>query len=86
MDKPTVFISFSHQDAAWEERLRPHLGVLERLGHLSIWDDRRIDAGAEWYAEIMGVMERAAVAQTGYHRRDAEVAELEAKLGATADG
>jgi len=30
MDKPTVFISYSHKDEKWKDRLRPHLGVLEQ--------------------------------------------------------
>ncbi len=62
MTKPTVFISYSHKDEEWKDRLRPHLGVLEKVGHITIWDDRRIDAGATWYDEIRQVMERAAVA------------------------
>ncbi|MCK4450058.1 MAG: toll/interleukin-1 receptor domain-containing protein, partial [Anaerolineae bacterium] len=49
-------------DEHWKDRLRPHLGVLEQVGHITIWDDRQIDAGAEWYDEIKQVMERAAVA------------------------
>ena len=61
MTKPTVFISYSHKDETWKNRLRPHLGVLEQVGRITIWDDRRIDAGAEWYDEIRQVMERAAV-------------------------
>ncbi len=62
MTKPTVFISYSHRDETWKDRLRPHLGVLEKVGRIDIWDDRRIDAGATWYDEITQAMERAAVA------------------------
>ena len=62
MSKPTVFISYSQKDEEWKDRLRPHLGVLEQVGHITIWDDRRIDAGATWYDEIRQAMERAAVA------------------------
>lgn len=61
-DKPTVFISYSHQDEAWKDRLRPHLGVLERAGRITIWDDRRIGAGEEWYDEIKDAMDLAKVA------------------------
>jgi tetratricopeptide (TPR) repeat protein len=61
-DKPTVFISYSHKDEGWKDRLRPHLGVLEQQDRITIWDDRRIDAGATWYNEIKQAMERAAVA------------------------
>jgi len=61
--KPTVFISYSHKDEEWKDRLRPHLDMLEKAGRIDIdiWDDRDIGAGAEWYDEIREVMERAAV-------------------------
>jgi len=64
MTKPTVFISYSHKDEQWKDRLRPHLEMLEKAGRIDIdiWDDRDIGAGAEWYDEIREVMERAAVA------------------------
>ena len=62
MTKPTVFISYSHKDEHWKDRLRPHLGVLEQVGRITIWDDRQIDAGATWYDEIKQVMDQAAVA------------------------
>jgi tetratricopeptide (TPR) repeat protein len=61
MDKPTVFISYSHKDEEWKDALRPHLRVLEQTDQIKIWDDRKIDAGAEWYPEIKATMERAAV-------------------------
>ena len=60
--KPLVFISYSHKDEAWKDRLRPHLGVLEKEGHIKIWDDRQIQPTAEWYDEIKQVMSHAAVA------------------------
>jgi tetratricopeptide (TPR) repeat protein len=62
MTKPTVFISYSHKDEGWKDRLRPHLGVLEQQNRIAIWDDRRIDAGATWYDEIQQAMERAKAA------------------------
>ncbi len=61
-DKPTVFISYSHKDEDWKDRLRPHLGVLERADRITIWDDRRIGGGEEWYEEIREAMDLAAVA------------------------
>ncbi len=62
MPPPTVFISYSHKDEIWKDRLRPHLRMLEQAGRITIWDDRQIDAGATWYDEIKGAMENAAVA------------------------
>lgn len=62
MDKPTIFISYSHKDEIWKDRLRPHLGALEKAGRIVVWDDRKIDAGDTWYPEIKTAMERATVA------------------------
>ena len=62
-DKPTIFISYSHKDEEWKDRLRPHLKMLEQAGlDIIIWDDRSIDGGADWYNDIMQAMSRAAVA------------------------
>lgn len=61
-DRPTVFISYSHQDTRWKDRLVRHLQVLEPEGVLEVWDDRRIAAGADWLPEIEGAMDRAVAA------------------------
>jgi tetratricopeptide (TPR) repeat protein len=62
MTQTTVFISYSHKDEKWKDRLQPHLKVLEQVGRITLWDDRRIDAGDTWYPEIEQAMEQAAVA------------------------
>jgi hypothetical protein len=62
MTQPTVFISYSHKDEAWKDRLVTHLRVLEKQGQLDLWDDRRIGAGEDWRAEIEAAMTRASVA------------------------
>jgi len=54
MSNPTVFISYSHKDEEWKDRLVSHLGVLQQEGLLDIWEDRRIAAGDDWYDEIEG--------------------------------
>ncbi len=46
-----VFISYSHKDEDWKDRVVSHLGVLAAEG-LEAWDDRRIEAGGGWEAEI----------------------------------
>ena len=50
--RPAVFISYSHLDEDWKDRLVSHLRVLEREGELDVWDDRRIGAGEDWRPEI----------------------------------
>lgn len=47
---PKVFVSYSHTDREWLERLRVHLKPLR--GSIDIWDDTRIKPGAVWHDEI----------------------------------
>jgi hypothetical protein len=60
--KPTVFISYSHADEMWKDRLVKQLDVLKGIGVLEPWDDRKIGAGLDWKPEIERAMDRAAVA------------------------
>jgi len=62
MSKPIVFISYSHNDEEWKNRIVSHLGVLQSEGHLDIWDDRRIGAGVDWYPEIQKAIDISSVA------------------------
>ena len=62
MTKPSVFVSYSHKDEHWKDRLVTHLGVLHHQGLLDLWDDRRIGAGEDWYQEIQEAMAAASVA------------------------
>lgn len=63
VENPTIFISYSREDEVWKDRLRPHLKMLEQAGlDIDIWDDRDIDAGAQWYNDIMQAMDSAVVA------------------------
>lgn len=55
-----VFISYSHKDREWLERLRVHLKPLK--GTLDAWDDTRIRPGDEWRAEIHAALATARVA------------------------
>jgi len=59
--KPMVFISYSHKDVKWKKRLHPHLGMLENIGHLTIWDDKKIKPDGEYFNEIKPIIDRAAV-------------------------
>ena len=40
MTKPTVFISYSHKDEIWKDRLKPQLDALEMAEQIVVWDDR----------------------------------------------
>jgi hypothetical protein len=62
MTRSAVFISYSHKDEDWKDRLVIHLGVLQQEDLLDLWDDRRIGAGEDWYQEIQDAMDAASVA------------------------
>src|SRR4051794_40318376 len=57
-----VFVSYSHKDQKWLDRVRVHLRPSVREGLLDLWDDSRINAGADWRAEITNALSRARVA------------------------
>lgn len=57
-----VFISYSHQDEAWKNRLVKHFKVLEMEGLLNVWQDRAIKPGDDWLPEIERALETADVA------------------------
>ena len=58
----SVFISYSHADSAWLERLRVHLAPLAREGRVECWDDTRIKPGTDWRREIGIAVGKARVA------------------------
>lgn len=57
-----VFVSYSHRDAFWLERLQVHLKPLERGGAISLWDDTRLRPGARWHDEVIQALTSAKVA------------------------
>jgi len=59
---PKVFISYSHQDEGWKDKLLAHLKVAAREDGFDLWDDRRIQPGADWRAEIEREIGEAGVA------------------------
>jgi len=63
MNKPTIFISYSHADEKWKDLLVKHLKALRLEGLLpDTWDDRRIAVGQMWREEIQKAMDSAAAA------------------------
>lgn len=57
-----VFVSYSHFDHEWMERLQIHLKPYVRELGLAIWDDSKIVPGSKWRGEIKKALEAAKVA------------------------
>ena len=62
MAGPTVFISYSHKDREWKDKLVSHLNVLGYEGRLESWDDQQIETGDDWRQQIDDAIDRASVA------------------------
>jgi hypothetical protein len=62
--RPRVFVSYSHKDGEWLERLRVHLKPLERRykSDVDIWDDSKIQPGTPWLEEIRVALRTARAA------------------------
>jgi hypothetical protein len=61
-DRTTIFVSYSHKDRKYLERLQVHLTDLARQGIINLWSDTKITPGANWREEIRRAIEAAAVA------------------------
>lgn len=62
LTRRNIFISYSHKDEMWKDKLLSHLAVLGLEGRVEVWDDRRIEAGRDWYEEIEFAILEASVA------------------------
>jgi chromosomal replication initiator protein DnaA len=61
--RSNVFVSYSHRDKVWLDRLYVHLRPLERPPHrIVIWSDRSLRPGSRWKEEIQEALASARVA------------------------
>ena len=58
----TVFVSYSHRDTIYLDRLKVHLRPLERKGSVQLWSDTLIQSGDKWKQEIEKALGKAAIA------------------------
>lgn len=47
-----IFISYSHKDSKWLERVKTQLNIFSKEDVLQTWDDNNISAGVGWKNEI----------------------------------
>ena len=57
-----VFVSYSHKDVRWLNRLQVHLKPLTREGKVEIWNDTLLQSGTKWQETIRHALTRAKVA------------------------
>ncbi|KPA18268.1 ATP/GTP-binding protein [Candidatus Magnetomorum sp. HK-1] len=50
--KPKIFISYSHKDTSYKDLILKHLSVLSVKNEVSIWSDKEIQPGHDWYTQI----------------------------------
>ena len=51
-ERTSIFLSYSHKDEIWKDRLKIHLKPLEELANIEIWSDDQLTAGDKWFEEI----------------------------------
>ncbi|MGH9840621.1 MAG: TIR domain-containing protein [Blastocatellia bacterium] len=59
MTRPLIFISYSHRDENWKDRVVAQLGVSQQF---ELWDDRQIAGGDDWHEAITNAIEHGAIA------------------------
>ena len=59
-----IFVSYSHSDTKWLDRLRPYLDdlVRARKGTVQYWVDIMIDSGSDWRRTLKEAMDSATAA------------------------
>jgi hypothetical protein len=62
LKRTKIFISYSHPDRSWLDRLTMHTSVLERQGLIHLWSDTRIAMGSDWLSEIEAALSEAQIA------------------------
>lgn len=61
MNKISIFISYSHEDEMYKDKLEKHLSILKRNNIIETWHDRKIIPGQEWDKKIKDELENAQI-------------------------
>lgn len=58
----SIFVSYSHTDSEYLERLKVHLKPFEKKGQIDLWVDTNIKAGEKWKEKINGALDNSVIA------------------------
>jgi hypothetical protein len=61
-DAPKVFLSYSHEDEEWKDRITRSLRILERQGLAEVWDVSNVAAGTDWSEQVGSAVRNADLA------------------------
>lgn len=58
----SIFISYSHVDTIYLDRLKVHLRPFEKKGQIDLWEDTKIKAGEKWKEKINSALDKSVIA------------------------
>ncbi len=58
----SIFVSYSHTDTEYLDRLKIHLKPFEKKGQIDLWVDTKIKAGEKWREKINNALEKSVIA------------------------
>ena len=61
-NKHSIFISYSHKDTEWLERVTTHLKPLSRYYGIDEWNDKKLRTSDKWKEEISKALNNATIA------------------------
>lgn len=61
MAREHVFVSYSHKDSEWKDRLVTQINAAQSKKVIS-WDDTKIHVGNDWLSELYDIIDKASVA------------------------
>ena len=57
-----IFVSYSHIDIVYLDRLKIHLKPFEKKGQIDLWEDTKIKAGEKWKEKIASALDKSIIA------------------------